>query len=197
MKEKYIYTGETWEEFERKKFIKAGLNPDDIMKSAETASDPTSNNPNATPEGNHSVSNKTSKKPTNLPLIFAIIIIIILLMQLTYTHYKSYTIDDIEAAYDDGYNEGVDTGYKRGYDTGYRQGVDIGSMESRYSSSSAYDDSYSYDYDVPSSAVYVTASGSKYHKSWCQYVRNKAQLYYYDSATEAEWDGYSACSVCF
>lgn len=42
MKEKYIYTGETWEEFERKKFIKAGLNPDDIMKSAETASDPTS-----------------------------------------------------------------------------------------------------------------------------------------------------------
>ena len=80
MKEKYIYTGETWEEFERKKFIKAGLNPDDIMKSAETASDPTSNNPNATPEGNHSVSNKTSKKPTNLPLIFAIIIIIILLM---------------------------------------------------------------------------------------------------------------------
>ena len=32
MKEKEFYTGETWEDFERQKFIEAGLDPDEVYK---------------------------------------------------------------------------------------------------------------------------------------------------------------------
>lgn len=42
--------------------------------------------------------------------------------------------------------------------------------------------------------VYVTASGKKYHRNGCQYLKSVAASY---SITEAEQKGYSPCSRCF
>ena len=46
---------------------------------------------------------------------------------------------------------------------------------------------------VVSRPVYITSSGTRYHKSWCPYLENsKIPL----SRDEAEEDGYSPCSRC-
>lgn len=43
--------------------------------------------------------------------------------------------------------------------------------------------------------VYITKSGKKYHKQGCHYITNKETTAL--SISEAENNGYSACSVCF
>lgn len=49
--------------------------------------------------------------------------------------------------------------------------------------------------EISNEIVYITKSGKKYHKSDCQYIKNKEITSI--SINEAEYNGYSACSVCF
>lgn len=44
--------------------------------------------------------------------------------------------------------------------------------------------------------VYVTSSGKKYHLSGCRYIKNKTNIKSL-SQSEAQYLGYSPCSVCF
>lgn len=118
-------------------------------------------------------------------LIFILLTIIAAAAVFIFTYHSDcYTKEEVDAAYDSGYELGHRNGYSSGYFAGFTKGsdVDIGITD---------------DESIPYSAVYVTRTGSKYHHSWCQYVSGKSDLWYYDSASEAELDGYSACSVCF
>lgn len=115
------------------------------------------------------------------------------------------------AGYSDGYAVGHDAGEVAGYNSGY--------SEARSDLASEYDDSYSdgysegytdgygdclYDYDIDDpdyaspktteETVYITTSGSKYHRSGCSYL-SKSQIAI--SLSDAQSRGYTACSRCF
>ena len=104
-----------------------------------------------------------------------------------------------DKGHEDGYSEGKSDGYDEGKDVGYKEGYDEGKSDVSASNNTSSTTSDSTDSsDKPgSNAVFVTPSGSKYHRSWCRYVSSKTNLSYYDSASEAESAGYDACSVCF
>lgn len=69
--------------------------------------------------------------------------------------------------------------------------VDFGAASGAYSSSS-YD--YSYDNDDQNSyTVYITKTGSKYHRAGCRYLRSSKIAIDVDDAIA---QGYDACSVC-
>lgn len=107
--------------------------------------------------------------------------------------------------YDDGNSDGYDDGYDDGNSDGYNDGYDDGSLEGH---SQGYDEGYndansndytqsynnnqSYSYDV-SPIVYITLTGSKYHRITCSYLKNSAVEI---SRKQAEIRGYSACSKC-
>lgn len=90
------------------------------------------------------------------------------------------------------YNE-AEGNYRDVCDDCIRQSVyDRLSRESENSNASGNDSNVSEeDY------AYVTRTGSKYHRLWCQYVSGKDDLSYYESSYEAESAGYDACSVCW
>lgn len=116
--------------------------------------------------------------------------------------YKSAADTAYQEGYDkgheEGYNEGKSDGYDEGKDVGYKEGYDEGkSNASANNTSSPTADSTNSSNKPGPNAVFVTPSGSKYHRSWCRYVNSKTNLSYYDSASEAESAGYDACSVCF
>lgn len=123
-----------------------------------------------------------------------------------------------QASYDSGYSVGYDEGYNVGCkETSDESKAEI--SEARQSADSAYDDGhtdgyaegytdgygdclYDYDIDDPDYAspqtteetVYITTSGSKYHRSGCSYLR-KSQIAI--SLSDAKSRGYTACSRCF
>lgn len=47
-----------------------------------------------------------------------------------------------------------------------------------------------------SAAVFVTETGSRYHKETCQYIQNADSYYIYNNEN-AEYQGYTPCKVCF
>lgn len=86
----------------------------------------------------------------------------------------------------EGYQEGYNDGKSDGYDSGYQDGKNI----SRYSSTSASGETVTL---TLSRTVYVTDTGSKYHRSGCSYLnRSKHPI----SLTDAQNQGYSPCSRC-
>lgn len=99
---------------------------------------------------------------------------------------------DHENDYDDGYGDGYDEGYADGYADGCEVGGDSEDTYNDYTASS-------YTYDEPtqqtnSETVYITDTGSKYHRSWCQYLWGSQIAIDLDDAIAA---GYTACSKCF
>lgn len=48
-------------------------------------------------------------------------------------------------------------------------------------------------YNKQSETVYITKTGSKYHKSWCSYLKSRIPI----SKSDAIANGYTACSRCF
>ena len=91
-----------------------------------------------------------------------------------------------DGGYDDGYDDGIAKGkevakehyYDSGYEDGYIDGQNL-SMGDNYNGVSY---------------VYVTATGSKYHKLGCQYLSSSC---YKISYQEATYDGYEPCSRCY
>lgn len=126
------------------------------------------------------------------------------------------TGDGYLSGYEEGKNDGYSTGYDAGYDLGYRTGYSEGFevLKNRW-----LEKGYPYSRDdfreqyqtvtVPqnqsgatyqpqqtqqnSYTVYVTDTGSKYHRGGCQYLReSKIPM----SLSDAIASGYTACSKC-
>lgn len=102
-----------------------------------------------------------------------------------------------DAGYNSGYDDGKDSGYTSGYDAGardgYSSGKDIG-YSAGYSAGRA-SVSGSQPPSDPSDAsdiVYVTSSGTKYHRSGCSYLKSSRPL----SRSDAIAAGYGPCSRC-
>lgn len=92
--------------------------------------------------------------------------------------------DGEKAGYSKGKTAGYNSGYTKGYNTGYSNGYNAGYEDAQ--------PSYSYTPYVDYT-VYITATGSKYHRWGCQYLRSSC---YSISLTDAIASGYTACSVC-
>lgn len=123
-----------------------------------------------------------------------IIVAIIVTLSLTtiFLYLAGQTIIDnsYNSGYEDGYDEGHEDGRQDGYNIGYNDGHD-----DSFSTTDNYTES-SYSDEIPNTAVFVTPHGEKYHESWCQYVSNRTDISYYNTADEALSSGYSPCSVC-
>ena len=93
--------------------------------------------------------------------------------------------------YNSGYDDGYDFGYDEGHEQGYLDGLVVGASYTPYRNSTS---SSSYTTQTTQSVtVYVTDTGSKYHRSGCSYL--------YDSSTpislsRAKDIGYTPCSRC-
>ena len=116
-----------------------------------------------------------------------------------------------QAGYEEGYEKGtydqgledkdiwtekVTAARKEGYDQGYRVGSDAlaASLEDRIQEAQSTRRSTSNSTQTTSQTVYVTATGSKYHRSGCSYLR---QSCYAISLNDAKARGYTACSRCW
>lgn len=101
-----------------------------------------------------------------------------------------YHNEAISDAYNDGYSDGSEKGYESGRENGYSDGYTEGYNDGEDSVSYYEDDS---EYTEPvETTVYVTKTGSKYHRSGCQYLsKSKIPI----SLSEAR-NKYTPCSKC-
>ncbi len=103
-----------------------------------------------------------------------------------------------DAAYKDGYSKGRSVGYDKGYSKGYDEGYDEGDNESQYVSSPGRSSNSNYNTGDTSgysdTYVYITDTGSKYHREFCRYL---SQSKHKISLSSAESSGYTPCSACF
>lgn len=105
-----------------------------------------------------------------------------------------------DAGYEEGYKVGHEDGRQEGYNSGYEAGVKVASSVASSSgntksSNNAKPSSSSSNSSKPqSTTVYITKTGSKYHRSGCQYLsKSKISI----SSDDAKARGYSACSRCW
>ena len=89
-----------------------------------------------------------------------------------------------------------DAGYKEGYDVGFADGADSvkeerteTSVEKGTTSSSSTSGSE----QKQGYTVYITDTGSKYHRHGCRYLRNSSHAV---TLSNAKSLGYTPCSVC-
>lgn len=98
-----------------------------------------------------------------------------------------------EEGNDLGYNDGFETGKDEGYQTGYDEGVEAAKNDAYYGIYGGENTEGA----VAGSAdtVYLTSSGSCYHREGCSYIAGKSGL---TTMTESEAvsAGYSPCSRC-
>lgn len=127
---------------------------------------------------------RKKKRSSNVKtIIYLIIVICVPLLMIGGYAYTHISEDVYNKAYDKGYSQG----FVDGRTEGYLQGYDDGQDDSMPGFSSN---------DISYGRIAVTSTGEKYHQVWCQYVSNKTNLFYYETAADAEAAGYDACSVC-
>lgn len=110
-----------------------------------------------------------------------------------YFGYQQGEEDGSKSGYGDGYIVGNKAGYKTGYDHGYDDGYEAASAvkkpnlltENKTQTTQTQQNSVT---------VYVTNTGSKYHKSWCSYLHSSKIAV---SLSWAKSNGYGACSRCY
>lgn len=116
--------------------------------------------------------------------------------------YKAGNDAGTKAGHDAGYEEGYQAGHTDGREEGYRNGYDAGvsiaasvTKSSNDTKPSNSNTSNSSSTSQPQSVtVYITKSGSKYHRSGCQYLsKSKIAI----SLGDAKARGYTACSRCW
>ena len=126
---------------------------------------------------------------------------------------------DVTSQLDEKHTEGYAEGFDNGYQTGYKNGKKVGRAEAKeeaaeekrddnkdsgssgsyrpYSSSGASGSSNSSSTSSSvfnsGTTVYVTDTGSKYHRYGCQYLRESCHGMTLSKAKQA---GYTACSRC-
>lgn len=111
-------------------------------------------------------------------------------------HDRGYTqgkTDTYDTAYAKGKVAGYTTGYDDGYDIGYSDGEKYGraaeiskNLRNRIKTNSSPQVTYDY-------TVYVTDTGSKYHRYGCRYLKDSC---FPMSLSDAKANGYTPCSVC-
>lgn len=115
----------------------------------------------------------------------------------------SYALQQYDAGYSSGKSDGYTSGKSDGYDKGYAAGTDDGykdGWQKGYESGTRRSNSVANmpKYTPPdtstttSDVVYVTRSGSKYHKAGCSYLKSSYEM----SRSEAIAAGYEPCSRC-
>ena len=113
-------------------------------------------------------------------------------LELPYLHFGDYA-EGYEDGYNDGKNDWKEVFYEKGYEDGVLYGKGLQAAASRvgtvYKSSNVKPSK-----STSISTVYVTDTGSKYHKWGCQYLRESCIEISYVDATS---DGYTPCSKCF
>lgn len=108
-----------------------------------------------------------------------------------------------DTGYQLGHADGVVSGYEQGHTAGYKEGSSTVSRSSSSSSGgSSSGGSINRNYssvnlnrlpDDQSDSVYITATGSKYHRSNCSYLANSRRETTLNAAKSA---GYGPCSRC-
>lgn len=104
-----------------------------------------------------------------------------------------------DMGYDSGYARGYDDGNYDGYDVGYDDGYDSGYTKGQKSVSASSSSLYK-TWTSPSGnttltqqpTVYITETGTKYHQSWCSYLKSSIPVY----LSTAKESGYTPCSRC-
>ena len=111
---------------------------------------------------------------------------------------------EIARAQAQGFSDGYDAGFEDGKAEGYQAGYEAGLKDGR---SSGYEDGGRFapadNSSSPTPAprttpgeqtVYITRTGSKYHRDGCQYLhQSKIPI----SLSDAQARGYTACSKCW
>lgn len=102
-----------------------------------------------------------------------------------------YTQEQLEASYEQGFNDGGDDAYQKGYCDGYADGQDWPAEEE---DDVASDDSCEEEFAAESEdVVYITDTGEKYHRDGCRYL---SQSQHDTTVSKAAAAGYTPCSVC-
>lgn len=96
-----------------------------------------------------------------------------------------------KVGYDKGKAEGYDDGKEDGYDTGYQAGKTAGTVRAPANNTRP---STSGSTQTNSVTVYITDTGSKYHRAGCQYLAKSSHPISKDTAIAR---GYEACSRCW
>jgi hypothetical protein len=116
-------------------------------------------------------------------------------------------LDEKESQYQEQLALAKDTSYQSGYDEGYRVGYEKGHSETAASKSNAstsntstttastakQSTASSHTEQSNSATVYITNTGSKYHRSGCSYLRQSSNAI---SLSQAKSSGYEPCSRC-
>lgn len=108
--------------------------------------------------------------------------------------YKAGNEDGTNAGYEAGYKVGHEDGRKEGYNSGYDAGTKVASSVASSSSNTKPSSSSSSSSNPQTTTVYITKTGSKYHRSGCQYLK-KSKISISLDAAKAQ--GYTACSRCW
>lgn len=103
-----------------------------------------------------------------------------------------YTIEQLRSDARDSYDEGYDIGYDEGADAQRKSTQHNNEHDGNGYVSQSSDDNY--DDDNITTTVYITDTGSKYHRYGCQYLRQSCHSI---SLSDAKSQGYEPCSVCF
>lgn len=99
-----------------------------------------------------------------------------------------------DAGYQDGLELGTESGYKNGYEAGYNDGLNDAKSLYRLQTSSQQSSSVSKSSSSSSASyVYVTDTGSKYHKAGCSYLKSSNKI----TLSDAKNWGYTPCSRCY
>lgn len=105
-----------------------------------------------------------------------------------------------DEAYNEGYQigleDGKEIGFDLGYEGGYSEGKSNGHNEGYFSGyNDATENLYADEYrnQTGDVVVYVTKTGNKYHRLDCSYLNDPV---YYITLSQAQKDGYTACSRC-
>lgn len=111
--------------------------------------------------------------------------------------YAAGNEDGAKTGHDAGYEEGYEAGHADGREDGYRSGYDTG-VGTAASVTRSSNDTKSSNSNTSSQSqsvtVYITRTGSKYHRSGCQYLStSKISI----SLDDAKSRGYTACSRCW
>ena len=112
--------------------------------------------------------------------------------QITTCEKHEETIERLRERCSERYYEGFEKGYDSGYYDASKGFPDMYEPSTTSSYYDSYDDSYddSSDYSI---TVYITDTGSKYHQSWCSYLKESSTAV---SLSDAQYWGYDACSRC-
>lgn len=101
---------------------------------------------------------------------------------------KGYTAS--QSSLSERYNAGYDAGYDAGYTEGYSDGAS--SVPAVIPDRSLSSSGSASQQPAISDVVYITKSGTKYHKAGCSYLKSSIEI----SKSDAIARGYSACSRC-